>query len=287
MACGHAMTGLLFTPCDRHEYNFYLFLFLIGMTPIATDFWSDLDKQGDLCYLLFYTPNHSSIYIATIDHKHRQRLHMIQKQMMMIVSLVMVVVAVILASDEEELAQLRLPYHTSVLTGEGCVMELLAGHPQCIYTELRVSHEVFVALIDELCCMGHTDSKFVSLEEQVAIFLYTSVTGLTVQHSGEIFQQSNDTIAKYSNHFNILNIGAENYPGILKIWLLYFPHHHFTPTMSFYPLALSLSHPRYAIIPNSGPISRMQLGLLMAAIFSVHHQHTKGHFIEIKKGLFQ
>ena len=47
MACGCATTGLLFTPRDRHEYNFYLFLFLIGTTPIATDFWSDLDKQGD------------------------------------------------------------------------------------------------------------------------------------------------------------------------------------------------------------------------------------------------
>ena len=32
---------------SRLEYNFYLFLFLIGTTPIATDFWSDLDKQGD------------------------------------------------------------------------------------------------------------------------------------------------------------------------------------------------------------------------------------------------
>ena len=47
MACGHATTGPLFTPRDRLEYNFYLFLFLIGTTPIATDFWSDLDKQGD------------------------------------------------------------------------------------------------------------------------------------------------------------------------------------------------------------------------------------------------
>ena len=55
-------------------------------------------------------------------------------------------------------------------------------------------------MVDKLCHMGHTDSKFVSLEEQVAIFLYASVTGLTVQHLGERFQQSNDTIAKYSNY---------------------------------------------------------------------------------------
>ena len=39
------------------EYNFYLFLFLIGTTPIATDFWSDLDKQGDyniLCLIALF-----------------------------------------------------------------------------------------------------------------------------------------------------------------------------------------------------------------------------------------
>ena len=57
---------------------------------------------------------------------------------------------------------------------------------------------IFIALIDKLCCIGHTDSKFASLEEQLAIFLYASVTGLTVWHLGERFQQSNETIAKYS-----------------------------------------------------------------------------------------
>ena len=108
--------------------------------------------------------------------------------MMMIISLFMAAIAVILATDEEKLAWLRLPYHTSALTGEGWVMELLAGHPWHICMELGVSHEVFIASIDELHHMGHTDSKFISLEEQVAIFLYASVTGLTVWHLGERFQ---------------------------------------------------------------------------------------------------
>ena len=47
------------------------------------------------------------------------------------------------------------------------------------------------------------------------------------------------------------------------------------------------THLRYPIIPNSGLISRMQLVLLMAATFTVHHQHIEGLFIEIEKGLFQ
>jgi len=27
---------------------------------------------------------------------------------------------------------IKVPYHNSILTGEGWVMELLAGHPECI-----------------------------------------------------------------------------------------------------------------------------------------------------------
>ena len=59
----------------------------------------------------------------------RQRLCMIQKKMMMIFSLLLAAIAIVLATDEEQMAQLRLPYHTSILTGEGQLMELLAGHP--------------------------------------------------------------------------------------------------------------------------------------------------------------
>jgi hypothetical protein len=45
---------------------------------------------------------------------------------------------------------LKEPYHTSVLTGEAWVLELLAGHPECIHCELRVYHHIFNALISEL-----------------------------------------------------------------------------------------------------------------------------------------
>ncbi|KAJ7081525.1 hypothetical protein C8R44DRAFT_527075, partial [Mycena epipterygia] len=44
---------------------------------------------------------------------------------------------------------------------------------------------------------GLTHSKHVTLEEQVAIFLYTCVTGLSIRHVGERFQRSNETISKY------------------------------------------------------------------------------------------
>ena len=83
---------------------------------------------------------------------------------------------------------MKEPYHTSLLSGYAWVQELLNGHPECIRTELGVHKEVFYALIEELQSMGHRDSKYVTLEEQLAIFLYTSVTGLTIHHVGERFQ---------------------------------------------------------------------------------------------------
>ena len=72
-----------------------------------------------------------------------------------------------------------------MLTGQMWVIKFLAGHPECIHTELGVHKHVFYAIIDDLHELGHTDSKFVTLEEQLAIFLYCSVTGLTVRHLGE------------------------------------------------------------------------------------------------------
>ena len=81
-----------------------------------------------------------------------------------------------------------------MLTGQMWVLELLSGQPECIFTQLGVHPHVFYAIIDELCALCYTDSKFVTLEEQLAIFLYCSVTILTVRHLGEQFQRSNDTI---------------------------------------------------------------------------------------------
>ena len=80
------------------------------------------------------------------------------------------------------------PYHTSALTREAWVIELLVGHPEQIWCELGLHAHFFAQLISELQDIGHCNLKFVSLEEQLAIFLYSSVTGLTVRHVGEQFQ---------------------------------------------------------------------------------------------------
>ena len=65
------------------------------------------------------------------------------------------------------------------------MLDLLTGHLEHIHCELGVDQHVFLELISELCRLGHTSSRFVSLEEQLSIFLYTCVTGLTICHTGE------------------------------------------------------------------------------------------------------
>ena len=95
-----------------------------------------------------------------------------------------------------------LPYHTSILTGAGWLMELLLGHPDRIRCELGVRKHIFEALVNELCTMGYGDNRSVCLEEQLGIFLYSCVTGLTVRHVGERFQRSNDTVARCVSTLN-------------------------------------------------------------------------------------
>jgi hypothetical protein len=75
---------------------------------------------------------------------------------------------------------MKEPYHTSILSGYAWAQELLHGHPEHIRTELGVHKEVFYALIKVLLSMGHGDSRNVTLQEQLAIFLHMSVTGLSM-----------------------------------------------------------------------------------------------------------
>jgi hypothetical protein len=91
----------------------------------------------------------------------------------------------------------KTPYHTSALTGHAWVLELINGHPDRIKCKLGMRHHVFLELVTALQAVGLAATKSMTLEEQLAIFLYTSVTGLSIRHVGERFQHANATISKY------------------------------------------------------------------------------------------
>jgi hypothetical protein len=116
----------------------------------------------------------------------------------------------------------KTPYHTSALTGEVWVQELLTGHPERIHNELGVHKEVFHELLESLHDGGQGPSRYISLEEKLVIFLYTCVTGLSLCHVGERFQHSTETISKYMcPSFYSLN-GIINVSRYFREMLLFF-----------------------------------------------------------------
>lgn len=122
---------------------------------------------------------------------HWNRRQRIIRYAALIISIIISATANILQS-----MYVREPYHTSALSGEAWVLELLCGHPNRIRMELGMSVKVFSSLVQDLHDIGYQNSRNVSLEEQLAIFLYMSVTGLTIRHVGERFQRSNETISQ-------------------------------------------------------------------------------------------
>jgi hypothetical protein len=72
------------------------------------------------------------------------------------------------------------------LTGYAWVCELLTGHTDHIKNNLGVKLEVFEALVQVLKNNGFESSRNgVSVEEQLTIFLYICITGLSTCHLGE------------------------------------------------------------------------------------------------------
>jgi hypothetical protein len=88
--------------------------------------------------------------------------------------------------------------HTFALSGCEWLDELLTGHPDCIYIALGMCHHVFLALVLVLHTMGHCETKNaqILLDESLAIFLYSCVTGLAIDHVAEQFQHSHTTISE-------------------------------------------------------------------------------------------
>jgi hypothetical protein len=129
---------------------------------------------------------------------HREIIHQrnrLTHQMVVIIAMIQVVInaTLLYAGPLYD----KTPYHTSALTGAAWVCELLNGHPERIRNELGVHKHVFEKLIKELQAAGLTATRQVTLDEQLAIFLYTCVTGLSIRHVGERFQRATSTVSRY------------------------------------------------------------------------------------------
>lgn len=92
---------------------------------------------------------------------------------------------------------IKTPMHTSILTGHAWVQELLHGHALRFYNQFGLEKFVFKAMLRSLA--RHTnfsDSKYITAEEKLAIYLYACRTGLSNRKLQERFQRSADTISR-------------------------------------------------------------------------------------------
>ncbi|CAH9110733.1 unnamed protein product [Cuscuta epithymum] len=89
------------------------------------------------------------------------------------------------------------PQRVSKLKGHEWVVEVLNGHPNTCYDLFRMDKHVFRSLCEELKRTATKDSKYLSVQEQLAIFLLIISHNGRQRYAADRFQHSTDTISKY------------------------------------------------------------------------------------------
>lgn len=93
----------------------------------------------------------------------------------------------------------RHPFSTSALGGHLWVSELLHGNHRRMRNTLGISPCVFQKLVAALeLHAAIADSKYISTEVQVAMFLYTCHMATSTHDVGEQFQHGTATVSKYN-----------------------------------------------------------------------------------------
>ena len=129
-------------------------------------------------------------------------LNMMPEQKLRILCLIGIATMVILyvtmeCTEKYALCFDKIPVHTSILSGEQWVKELLDGHNERFYDEMGMHQTVFKDLLALLKADGGlSDSRYVTAQEQLATFLYYARQGLSNWALQERFQRSEDMISK-------------------------------------------------------------------------------------------
>ena len=130
--------------------------------------------------------------LSAIKHSKRER----QRKIQLIAALACTAAAFTASLFLE--APEAIPMHTSLLTGQKWLSELLDGHPTRFREQLGMAKHAFYRLSFELqAYSGLVASKFVSADEKLATFLHFVRTGCSSRMLQERFQRSAETIHKY------------------------------------------------------------------------------------------
>lgn len=88
----------------------------------------------------------------------------------------------------------KQPCHTRPFSGEAYIQDLLKGHPGRFRENFRMQIPTFLRLCDNLQSVGLNHSRWVSLEQQLGIFLFIVANKNGNRMAQEMFQHSGETI---------------------------------------------------------------------------------------------
>ena len=89
------------------------------------------------------------------------------------------------------------PCHTSALSGESWIEELLLGSPRRFRNQMRMHPETFEQILDTMVTRKILQSsRYVSAKEKIAIFLFIAGHAASNRQAQERFQRSGWTITK-------------------------------------------------------------------------------------------
>jgi hypothetical protein len=127
----------------------------------------------------------------------REPVNKVSQQRKALIATVITLTTVGVVLQTSEVRYNPKPYHTSILTGEAWVNEMIDGHPDRLMDNTGVRKHVFNRLKKELVQKGGLMARrHVGITEQIGTFLYQLVTNLSVRKMAERFQRSNETISK-------------------------------------------------------------------------------------------
>ena len=94
----------------------------------------------------------------------------------------------------------KIPVNTSILTGAKYIREILDGHPQRCLDILRMESHIFQLLCDHLRSKNLLkNSKGVSVEEQLGMFMYMLSRNASYRTLTDRFQHSPETVHRHIN----------------------------------------------------------------------------------------
>ena len=94
----------------------------------------------------------------------------------------------------------KIPVKTSILTGAKYIREILDGHPQRCLDILRMESHIFQLLCDHLRSKNLLkNSKGVSVEEQLGMFMYMLSRNASYLTLTDRFQHSPETVHRHIN----------------------------------------------------------------------------------------